>query len=175
MLVPDRDHDLRLARAQAAAAESPPLPKPATRAAMPPWVPEGVAYDMLSERARTMIAEIVEPAYEQLVLRARDALEKTTGLTIVHLVWQEILDQIDLARDYEHVDSVLNIVTPAREDLLQRHLQLIYAKLKAANYLMRVRDFRRGLARALREAKAKRLKAPNPGPSGDATPPDKLA
>jgi hypothetical protein len=95
MIVPDRDHDLRLAQAQAPPAESPLPPKPAARAATPPWVPEGVAYELHPERARAMIAEIV---------------------------------------------------TPAREDLLQRHLQLIYAKFKAANYLIRVRDSRRELA-----------------------------
>ena len=84
------------------------------RAGTPPWVPEDVGYDMLPEKVRAMIAEIIGPAYEQFVVRARDALEKTTGLTIVHLVWQEIVDQIDLARDYNNVGSVLNIVTPSR-------------------------------------------------------------
>ena len=118
----------------------------------PPWVPEGVGYDKLPEKVRAMIAEIIEPAYEQLVLRARDALEKTTGLTIVHLAWQEIVDQIDLARDYNNIGSVLNIITPNREPLLDRHLRLVYAKFKAANYLMRLRDFRRGLARTVRDA-----------------------
>jgi hypothetical protein len=124
MIVPDRDHDLRLAQARAPATESPLPPKPAARAATPPWVPEGVAYELLPERARAMIAEIV---------------------------------------------------TPAREDLLQRHLQLIYAKFKAANYLIRVRDSRRELARALRQGKAERPSAPNPAPSGEATPPGKSA
>jgi hypothetical protein len=114
-LASDRDHDLQLAPAKA------PTDKPAVRPGTPPWVPDGVAYEMLSQRARAMIAEILEPAYEQLVLRARDALEKITGLTIVHLVWQEILDQMDLARDYEKVGGVLNIVTPAREEVMQRH------------------------------------------------------
>jgi hypothetical protein len=123
------------------------------RAGLPPWVPSDVGYDRLPEKVRAMVAEIVAPAYEQLVVRARDALEKTTGLTIVHLVWQEIVDQIDLARDFNNVGSVLGIVSPAREDLIERHLRLIYAKLKAGSYLMRVRDFRRGLARAVREAK----------------------
>ena len=71
----------------------------------PAWVPEGVGYDRIPEKVRAMIAEIIEPAYEQLVVRARDALEKTTGLTIVHLAWQEIVDQIDLARDYDKIGS----------------------------------------------------------------------
>jgi len=142
-----------------------PEPKPGARAGKPPWVPEGVAYEMFSENLRAMIAEIVEPAYEQLVVRARDALEKTTGLTIVHLVWQEIVDQVDLAHDYEHVGAVLHIVTPNREEILERHLRIVYAKLKAANYLMRVRESRRELARIAREAKAGRDAQDAPAPT----------
>lgn len=131
-----------------------PTPTPAALGTVtPPWVPAGVEYDGFPENVRAMIAEIVAPAYEQLVVRARDALEKTTGLTIVHLVWQEILDQIDLARDYNAVGSVLNIVSPAREEMLDRHLRIVYAKFKAANYLMRLRDFRRGLVRAVQKGR----------------------
>jgi hypothetical protein len=146
----------------------------------PPWVPEGVGYDMIPEKVRAMIAEIIEPAYEQLVVRARDALEKTTGLTIVHLAWQEMVDQIDLARDYDKIGSILHIITPNREPLIERHLRLVYAKFKAANFLMRLREFRKGLVRAMREAAptpavARTVPEAKAGPPGESTPPHELA
>ncbi len=53
--------------------------------------------------------------------------------------------------------------------------QLIHAKLKAGNYLLRVRDDRRRLLRTLREAKAGRLAAPCVRPSGGATPQQRQA
>jgi hypothetical protein len=98
-------------------------------------------------------------------------------------VWQELLDQVDLAHDYEHVGAVLHIVTPNREEIMERHLRVVYAKLKAANYLMRVRECRRELARIAREAKAGRDAqgspaaavqqpgVPKDGPPSDATSP----
>jgi hypothetical protein len=125
--------------------------RPEVKAGTPAWVPANMPYSEIPERFRAMIAEIIEPAYEQLVVRARDALEKTTGLTIVHLAWQEIVDQIDLARDYEKTGCVLGIVTANREPLVERHLRLVYTKFAAANFLMRVREFRRGLIRAMRD------------------------
>ncbi len=53
--------------------------------ATPRWVPAGVDFQRLPPRTQQAIVEIVNPAYEELVLGATEALERSTGLSIVHL------------------------------------------------------------------------------------------
>ena len=56
------------------------------------WTPPGVDIDSFPPEVQTAIIEIVNPIYEQLVLQARDSLEKSTGMTAVYLLWLEILN-----------------------------------------------------------------------------------
>ncbi len=96
----------------------------------PRWTPPGVDLASLPKEVRAAVAEIVDPLYEQLVVGVSDALEKSTGLTVVHLVWQEILDQQQLGRGYQ--DDPLLGSLGNREEILVRHLQLVDAKVKAS-------------------------------------------
>ena len=111
-------------------------------AARPYWVPSGIAFDELPEELRTAIIAVVNPGYQQLVLAARDGLEKATGMTIVHLLWLEILDQIQLGRELTDPQSALS-ASEEREKLIARHLRLVGAKTKASGFLLRLHQFRR--------------------------------
>ncbi len=51
----------------------------------PAWVPEDVDFDKVPEAVRQAVAEIIEPAYRQLVTEAEDPLERSVGVTMVHL------------------------------------------------------------------------------------------
>lgn len=104
------------------------------------WRPPGVDFAGLPKDVRAAVAEIVDPLYEQLVVGVHDALEKSTGLTVVHLVWQEILDQQKLGKGYQ--DDPLLESLGNREETLARHLQLIDAKVKASYVLVRLRELR---------------------------------
>lgn len=107
----------------------------------PRWTPPGLDLEGLPQEIRTAVDEIVEPLYEQLVHGAADPLEKSTGMTVVHLVWQEILDQHKLGCTYQQdpfFESLGN-----REEILVRHLQLVDAKIKASYVLVRLREIRR--------------------------------
>jgi len=57
----------------------------------PFWMPPGVTLDNLSEELRAAILGVLTPAYQKLVVAARPGLEQSTGMTVVHLLWLEIL------------------------------------------------------------------------------------
>ncbi len=106
----------------------------------PRWVPPGIRFSSLLPEVQTAVVEIVNPIYEELVVRAPSALERSTGLTVVHLLWLEILDQLDLGRGYTD-DAFINSIS-GRPELLGRHLQLVDAKVKASYVLVRLRELR---------------------------------
>lgn len=91
------------------------------------------------------IADLIEPIYRQLVLDAPDALEKSIGISITHLLWLEIISQFDLKRDYTQVEAVLGI-SMNRDSMIAQQLRLIDSKVRAGYYLMRIHEFRRRLA-----------------------------
>jgi len=109
----------------------------------PYFVPGGVDFDALSEELKAAIAGIVNPAYRLLVLEARDGLEKSAGVTVVHLLWLEILDQLDLAESMQKPPHPGE--SEERGKLIERHLRVVGAKSKASHFLFRLRELRRKL------------------------------
>jgi hypothetical protein len=107
----------------------------------PYWVPPGLKIESLPEQFRVAIAEILNPAYRELVLEAPGALERATGATFVHLLWLEMLEQLELGRD---LASYLpgSTSSPERLRLLDRHVRLTGAKNKAGHFLLQIRTFR---------------------------------
>ena len=78
--------------APAAVAAAPPaVPPPPPNPRAPMWVPSGADLEAVPEEVRQMIPRVIEPAYEQFVLRAADGLERWIGNTLVHLLWLESL------------------------------------------------------------------------------------
>ncbi len=74
----------------------------------PAWVPEDVDLHKVPEAVRQAVAEIIEPAYRQLVTEAEDPLERSFGVTLVQLMWLEVLEQHEAKHDYLNT-SLLNI------------------------------------------------------------------
>lgn len=105
----------------------------------PFWVPASVDWGTLPSELRAAITALVHPAYQELVLGASDALERSTGLTIVHLLWLEVLQQLELGQD------PLPGPSPESEDrqmAIDRHLRLVRGKLAATGLFHRLREFR---------------------------------
>jgi hypothetical protein len=93
------------------------------------------------EEVRQAIRELVQPAYERLVLAPDDPLERTLGVTLAHLLWLEVLQQFDLKRHYVETSAVLRLAEnpgPA----IEQHLRILYAKVKVGHFLARVRELR---------------------------------
>ena len=107
----------------------------------PFWVPDGVSLDSLAEELKIAIAGVINPAYHELVVSASSGLEQSTGLTIVHLLWLEVLDQIELGKGVAQ-NSDEPDTSKHRETMIARHLRLVGAKNKTSNFLLRLHEFR---------------------------------
>jgi hypothetical protein len=89
---------------------------------------------------RNAIVAIVNPTYEELVVNPESGLERSTGLTVVHLLWLEIMDQIELGSDLTRGQCAAR--SEERSKLIDAHLRLVGAKGKGAAILIRLSDFR---------------------------------
>ena len=108
---------------------------------LPLWAPVGFDASRVPAEVQQAAREIVQPVYEQFVVRAADGLEKSMGVTIAHLLWLEILEQFDMKKEYCEIDAVLGL-PGNRHDAIDRHLRLIDAKVRVGYFLVRIRDLR---------------------------------
>ena len=125
------------------------------------WTPPGIAFEMLPRPLQAALVELIGPLYEDLVLAAPDALERSTGLTLTHLLWLEILEQYELGRDYSVISGVLGTASPDRGPMIDQHLRLLEAKLRASHFLVQAREWAR---RCRREPRAIGLDGPIEAP-----------
>lgn len=115
---------------------------PKEKLTRPCFIPAGLNFDELPETVRIAAKEIIDPAYRELVLLPRSALEKSTGLTIVHLLWIEAVEQHQLNRKLTKQLSQTQFgQLPSSGDDMLGHLRLLGAKDKACNFLLRLRKF----------------------------------
>jgi hypothetical protein len=106
----------------------------------PHWVPLGFDFDSLPEQLKISLVEFVNPAYEQLVLQAADALERATGLSLIYLLWIELLNQLHLGESYTQ-DHLIRSIT-AYQECVDRNLEISEAKAKQTYVLLRLRELR---------------------------------
>jgi hypothetical protein len=107
----------------------------------PLWMPEGLDVEKLPVEIRQAVAEIVQPAYEQMLLHAAPGLERSLGASLVHLLWLETLDQFDIKRDYATFDLALAIPGNRRSSV-DHHIRLLDAKLRHGKFMLRLEEFR---------------------------------
>lgn len=107
----------------------------------PYWMPEGVDFDGLPSDLRAGILTLVNPAYEELVLRTKPGLEQSTGVTIVQLLWLEVLEMFEIGRDFLHTDSSPDS-RQERDAKVSRLLRVVAAKGEASAFWVRLQDFR---------------------------------
>ncbi len=108
----------------------------------PFWIPPNVRFDALAPQVQRAITEVVNAAYQELVLDAPSALARAVGLTLVHTLWLELLQQIELNED---VAESLHVA--AHEDSVRRLLRFANAKEKAARLLLDLRKFEARMGR----------------------------
>ena len=129
----------------------------------PPWVPAGVDLGFVPAEVVQSIDQIIVPIYEQLVVDAPDPLERSLGVTLVHLLWLETLQQFDMKREYTQICAVLDLPIDTGSTLAG-HLRLIDSKLRAGSSLLRLRRLR---LRQQREQDAGLARLPQPPPGTD--------
>jgi len=109
----------------------------------PYWFPD-VPVEDLPEGLQAAIEGIIGPGYRDLVMGARDTMERLAGTSLVHLTHLEVLDQIKLAGE-------LPTAAPEdRQSKMASHARLAGAKLRALSLLHRLRDDRGPLSPAER-------------------------
>ncbi len=106
----------------------------------PYCIPPGVDIDRFPADVRTAIRRVINPAYRELVDQVRNSLQKSAGLTVIWLMWLEILDQIQLGHSLTTARSITQ-VSEEREQLITRHLRLVGSKIKASSFLLRLHEF----------------------------------
>jgi hypothetical protein len=107
----------------------------------PLFVPRNVDFNALAPELQTAITAVINPAYRELVLGAPEGLEKSTGLSIVYLLWLEVLEQQRLAETWQTADD--GGMSPTdRAEQIARHLRLVLAKVKVSSFLLRLRESR---------------------------------
>jgi hypothetical protein len=124
-------------RSSAVASTPPPSTSSGPR---PLWIPPGLKFDALAPALQGAIKDIVDPAYDELVLQAQTALERSSGLTYVHLLWLELVEQIDLGKDMSQT-LPLGEGTGAHQEKMLRHMRLISQKDKVAKFLLEVQRY----------------------------------
>ena len=131
---------------------------------VPYWVPSGTTWQLMPSGVRRAVSQVLAPAYRRFVLDAPGELERSIGLTLVHLMWLEICDQVRLA-DAAADETSLTAVLSDPTALIGRHLHLAASKCQTAELLVKLRmvreAFERPPAAALPPAA---LSAPAPAP-----------
>jgi hypothetical protein len=98
----------------------------------------GKRWHDLPENVRQAALRIITPAYRRFVLDTPGELERSVGVTLVHLMWLEVCGQIQLAimtADPQSLEAVLS--NP--EQMIDRHLRLTTVKCQTAELLMKLR------------------------------------
>jgi hypothetical protein len=109
----------------------------------PYWLPAGDLWDRLPAAMRQAVVDILAPAYQRLVLQVADDLERSTGITLVHLMWLEISDQLRLAETVAERESFVAAVGDERpEEMIAEHLHLVAAKNATSELLVKLRMVR---------------------------------
>ena len=130
-------------KAEAQAARTPEIARPTHQTTpehdpnLPHWLPVGDDWDGLPKSIRQAVPQILAPAYRRFVVKAPGELERSFGLTLVHLMWLELCDQAKFgaATDPNSLDAVLGNA----EQLTERHLHLVSAKCQTAELLVKLR------------------------------------
>ena len=108
---------------------------------MPYWIAEAGSWEGLPDGLQRAIPSVLAPAYRRLVLEAPGELERSTGITLVHLMWLEVCDRLSMAAVVADRDSIVATVANV-EAMISRHLNLVTAKCNAAELLMKLRMMR---------------------------------
>jgi hypothetical protein len=116
--------------------------KPGGERTRPYYLPETVDFHTLPEAVQLALEAIVEPAYEELVLGAASALERSAGVSVTFLLAMEVLDQIEFGHQLNLSGAPRDGDPSERQLLIARHLRVVGAKQQAARFLLRIQEMR---------------------------------
>jgi hypothetical protein len=134
----------RTGNGQNAPAPAPvPAPAPAPAPARPLWLPPGVTFESLPKSVQQAVLDILNPVYQELVLKASDPLERGQGLSYCNLLFLELLTTCGLV---EWATDVGLPSLPSSQGLAGL-VGVTGQKGKVANFLFEFRKFRHKVER----------------------------
>jgi hypothetical protein len=105
---------------------------------VPYWVPAGSLWRAISPGTRRAVEDLVAPAYRRFVVEAQDELERSLGLTLVHLLWLEICDQVAIGPAVaDRLSAAALVEDPAQG--VERHLRLVATKCQISELMFKMR------------------------------------
>lgn len=104
-------------------------------------MPDGETWQHLPDGVRQAVSRVLAPAYRRFVLDAPGELERSVGLTLVHLMWLEVCDHVRLAEAAADPTSLAAVLSNP-EEMIGRHLHLAASKCRAAELLTKLRMVR---------------------------------
>lgn len=97
---------------------------------------------MLPPRLQRAVIEIINPAYRELVLEETGALARTSGLSYMHLLWLELVEQFELGKYMWRKGPLYQKSTEVYKQGVARQLRLVNSRDKLAKFLLQVKAFR---------------------------------
>ena len=128
-----------------AANNVPPFVTPEADNVQPYWIPPGLDIDGWPPHIRAHVAAVINPEYEELVLNAKPGVGRQMAISLLHLGWLEILDHLRLGRLVPPPvgsDPFEVLSLDSRQHVIARHLRLVNSKLKIAQFLLRLDEFK---------------------------------
>jgi hypothetical protein len=113
---------------------------------IPHWISTDERWRDLPKNIREAVPKILAPAYRRFVLEAPGELERTVGITLVHLAWLELCDQIQMA-DAVSDPTSLDAILKNPEEMLDRHFRLATIKCQVAELLLKIQVVQNALNR----------------------------
>ena len=104
---------------------------------LPPWVHTDCFFKKLPKHHRQAILEVIQPLYERFVLHPADHVERSTGSSVIFLLWTELLKQAEIATAPYDGDSVHAL---RRRMLMDDLFLIIGPKSRMSALLVRIRQ-----------------------------------
>ena len=108
----------------------------------PYFIPSSIDFASLPNEVRLAFREIVQPAYDELIVAAPGTLERSAGSSLVFLLALEVVDHFALGGLFDLTVATSSERAAEREILIARHLRLIGAKQLVSNFLLRLQQLR---------------------------------
>lgn len=124
----------------------------------PYFLPASIDFASLSQDVRLALQTIVQPSYDELVLAAPTAIERSAGVSLTFLLALEVLDQFALGNLLDLGQSKSGDQSTKRESLIARHLRVISEKQAVSRFLVRLQSLR-----AKQDPFAPRFRVPRTG------------
>ena len=106
----------------------------------PYFLPPGIDWNALPANVRAAMQTIIEPAYYEFVICAEDALERSTGATMVFFLTEEVVNQFALGQGMTAITGVQD--DDSRQRAMDRQLRLVASLQRVKSFWVRWRAIR---------------------------------